>query len=274
MDKIELVATNQDEAKEKAAVQLGVPADQVEIEVLEETKGLFGKPGKVTVSAWAKEAKEEKPKKTAKKKAEPKEEPAAEEAPGEEAAEEKPKAKPASKSKAPKSPKSPDAKETVPEEERKEVIATDEDATYLVDALNHLLETSGLEAKAELSELTGRYVNMQISGTDVGFLVGRRGEVLNAVQYLMNVVAARQLTNGVRVTLEGDNYREKRTKILYKMAEEIATQVKERGEEAVLDALPAFERRIIHQALVDFEGVNTYSEGEEPKRCVVIAPKE
>jgi spoIIIJ-associated protein len=72
--------------------------------------------------------------------------------------------------------------------------------------------------------------------------------------------------------VEGDNYRERRAEMLTNMARQIAEQVVERGEEAVLDALPAFERRVIHQALVDIEGINTYSEGEEPNRCVVIAP--
>jgi spoIIIJ-associated protein len=95
---------------------------------------------------------------------------------------------------------------------------------------------------------------------------------LNALQYLCNVIASRKVTNGIRVTLEGDEYRQRREQILTQMALEVAEEVKKRGEEAVLAPLPAFERRIIHQALVEFAGVETYSEGEEPERCVVIAP--
>ncbi|MEZ5164077.1 MAG: R3H domain-containing nucleic acid-binding protein [Fimbriimonadaceae bacterium] len=140
--------------------------------------------------------------------------------------------------------------------------------------LNSVFEAGDLDASVSCSELNGRYVNLEISGQDVGFLVGRRGEVLNAIQYYMNVVAARKLHNGVRVTLEGDNYREKRATSLSNMAQEIAAEVVKRGQEAVLDPLPAFERRIIHQALSEIEGISTYSEGEEPNRRIVIAPGE
>lgn len=265
MNTIELVATSLDEAKDKAAKQLGVDPASVQIEVLEESKGLFGKPGKLTVKAWADEA------------------PAAEAAPA--AKEEKPKAKPRAKAKkeeepakavveteAPKEEASSDEEES--EDEREPVEASDEDAEKLSGFLQSLMGQADLDVEVSVTGLNGRYVNINLDGADAGFLVGRRGETLNALQYYMNVVAARQLSNGVRVVLEGDNYREKRSNFLTKMAEDIAVQVRERGEEAVLDALPAFERRIIHQALVDFEGVATYSEGEEPSRRVVIAPAE
>ncbi|MCH8979662.1 MAG: hypothetical protein IH945_10540, partial [Armatimonadetes bacterium] len=82
----------------------------------------------------------------------------------------------------------------------------------------------------------------------------------------------RKLGRGVRVVLEGNEYRKKRQEVLTKLATQIAKEVASRGEEAVLDALPAFERRVVHKALSEFEGVKTYSEGEEPERRVVIAP--
>lgn len=263
MNTIELVATSLDEAKEKASSQLGVSPDQVQVEVLEESKGLFGKPGKLTVKAWAE---------------------VSEEAPAVEEEKPKAKAKPAPKAKAEKAPKKESAKASEAKAEASEdqdeesdsapAEATEEDSNKLVAYLETLLEAANLDVAVTASGTNGRYVNINLDGNDAGFLVGRRGETLNALQYYMNVVAARQLQNGVRVVLEGDSYREKRAEFLTKMAEDIATQVKERSEEAVLDALPAFERRVIHQALVDFEGVSTYSEGEEPARRVVIAPAE
>jgi spoIIIJ-associated protein len=76
----------------------------------------------------------------------------------------------------------------------------------------------------------------------------------------------------VRVTLDGNDFRRRREDQLTKLAQSIADQVAKRGEEAVLDALPAFERRIVHKALSEYGGVQTYSEGEEPNRRVVIAP--
>ncbi len=270
MEPIELVATSLAEAHEKAALQLGAPTDQVMVEVLEESKGLFGKPGKVTVRAWVEgggaeadaepEAEtEDEPKPKAKAKAKPKAK-AKEDAPVEAAAED-----PAASSEG-----------DVDEEpgEREVAEASEDDAEKLVKMLQGLMDAADFQIDVKPSGINGRYVNINLDGNDVGFLIGRRGETLNALQYFMNVVAARQLQNGVRVVLEGDNYREKRADFLTKMAQDIAAQVRDRGEEAVLDALPAFERRVIHQALVDYEGVATYSEGEEPGRRVVIAPAE
>ena len=72
--------------------------------------------------------------------------------------------------------------------------------------------------------------------------------------------------------MDGDNYRSEREKTLTEHAISVAEEVKKRGEEAVFKALPAFERRIVHKALIDYAGVKTYSEGDEPERRVVIAP--
>ena len=153
-----------------------------------------------------------------------------------------------------------------------EIAATPEDAAKLGDILELLAKQSGLEAEIVVGELQGKYINLSIDGKEAGYLVGKNGEVLNSLQYLINLIAKQQLGNGVRVTLDGNDYRKKRAESLTALAEKIADKVKERGEEAVLEALPAFERRVIHKALQEIEGVTTYSEGEEPDRRVVIAP--
>jgi spoIIIJ-associated protein len=273
METIEVVASSVEEAIERAAVQLGVEASAVKSEVIDQTKGLFGKPGKVTVKAWAEKVEAPKPK------APPKvveTVPVEEAVVAEEVAEEKPKRRTrVKKEEAEEAPKAEvEASGDAPEEkgEQADVVASEEDAEKLLGVLKSLLAAGDMSAEATISRLNGRYVHIDIDGKDVGFLIGRRGEVLNSIQYLMNVISARHLNNGVRVVVEGDNYRERRAEALSEMAQRIAAQVVERGEEAVLDALPAFERRVIHQALVDFEGISTYSEGEEPDRCVVIAP--
>jgi len=279
METIEIVAANVNDALEKGATQLGVSVSDLGSEVIDETKGLFGKPGKVTVKVWSKAKPKAEPK-AAKKEAPVKVEPAPVEAvvEAEAPAAEEPKKRPARRSR--KEEAAPAAEsngesaksEEKSEEAQAEVVASQEDADKLLGILNHLLQASELDAEAKITALNGRYVHIDIDGQEVGYLVGRRGEVLNSIQYLMNVISARQLNNGVRVVVEGDNYRERRAGALGDMAKRIAAQVIERGEEAVLDALPAFERRIIHQALVEIEGISTYSEGEEPNRCVVIAP--
>ncbi len=282
MEAIELVAANIQEAKELAASKLGVSTDEVTVTVIEETKGLFGKPGKIKVRAEIVKGKA-KP-----KAAKPVKEVAAPEPTPIDAVEAELEA-PAKTARPTRTPRAKVVKEeaavTAPgevsgaedanpstEDVRPPAVASEEDAAHVVGILNSLLEKADLRADATLSNLNGRYINVSIDGKDVGYLVGRRGEVLNALQYLTNVIVSRTMQSGVRVTLDGDNYRRRREEALTQLATEIATQVKERGEEAVLDALPAFERRVVHQALIDFEGVTSYSEGEEPNRRVVIGP--
>lgn len=286
MQSLELTVKSLDEAKQIAAEKFGVDQDKISIDVIEETKGLFGRSTlRVRAEVEAAPARaavqqEEKPaKKPARGKAKPAPEP---EAPAvEEAAApaEEPKAKPAKGRK----PKAEPAKAAAPAasteedgeegEAQVEVNATDADGVQLAEIVNNILELADLEASVKPTSLNGRYVNLEMSGKDTAYLVGQHGEVLNNLQYLVNVIANRKLGNGVRATLDGNHYRSRREEALQKLATSIAEQVRSRGEEAVLDALPAFERRVIHQTLADMEGVMTYSEGEEPMRRVVIAPR-
>jgi spoIIIJ-associated protein len=159
-----------------------------------------------------------------------------------------------------------------PEEE--EVQATQQDADEILAVLETLIDQADLDVQAKVTQFSGRYVNIELDGRDAAFLVGKHGEVLNAFQYLVNIIGSRKSGRSIRATLDGNNYRRRREDQLTVYATRIATEVQNRGEEAVLDALPAFERRIVHKALSTFEGVTTYSEGEEPNRRVVIAPAE
>lgn len=290
MSTIEISAKTLDEAKKNAAEKLGVDVKQLDVTVLEESKGLFGK-STVKIRAEAKEA-AAKPAKAVKAPAKgktTKSEPVVDEVAPVEVEE----AKPAKTTKAPARGKKttkdnaavaaveieekPSKKAAVSEEaegERPEVIATKEDEAKIREIIEQILESGSLEAKISSTELNGKYINVALDGRDVAHLVGKHGEVLNALQYLVNVIVTQQLHNGVRCTIDGNHYREKREEALTKLATNIANEVAKRGEEAVLDALPAFERRIVHKALSVIEGVTTYSEGEEPNRRVVIAPAE
>jgi spoIIIJ-associated protein len=152
------------------------------------------------------------------------------------------------------------------------VVATEQDAERLAELLREIVSSAELDVSVTPAGVSGRYVNLVLDGKDVAFLVGKHGEVLNALQYLVNIIGNRKLTAGVRATLDGNDYRKRREDTLTQLAVNIAAQVKKRGEEAVLDALPAFERRIVHKALSTVTGISTYSEGEEPNRRVIIAP--
>lgn len=253
METIEITAKSVDEAKQTAAQKLGVSESDVEVVVLEETKGLFGK-GSVRVKASTKPAEAEKPKRPSRaKKAEP--------------------VVAVAEVTVPEPPvEAADHDMEAEADEVADVTATQQDADQLTALVNEVLDIAELQATVHPTGINGKYVNLEIDGKDVAYLVGRQGEVLNAFQYLVNVMAAKQYGNGVRVVLDGGNYRKRREEALRRMASQIAEQVIERQEEAVLDALPAFERRVVHQAIVEIAGVTTYSEGEEPNRRVVIAP--
>lgn len=286
METIELTAPTLEDARRQAAAHFGVDPSDVQVTVLEEKKGLFGKAGSVKVKAErttpapAEEAPAPK-KGRAKAKAEPVAAAPVEEAPVEAPAEveeapaPKPargrgKAKPAAAEEAP--VEAAPAEES--EEEASSVVATQEEADKMVAIFNQLFDDGDLRAKAKCVSITGKYINIELDGRDVSYLVGKRGEVLNALQYVGNVIASRQLGTGARVVIDGNSFRAKRTEILEKQARDIAEQVKLNNMEAVLDPLPAFERRIVHQVLSEYPGVQTYSEGEEPGRRVVIAPAE
>ncbi|MEI6511976.1 MAG: R3H domain-containing nucleic acid-binding protein [bacterium] len=118
----------------------------------------------------------------------------------------------------------------------------------------------------------GRYIHIEYSGADCPLLIQHHGEFLDSLQYLMNVILSK-FGGGGRVILDSLTYRKKRADRLRELATSLAEQVKDRQEEAELDPLPAHERRIIHHALLQDDGVQTYSEGNEPNRYVVISPK-
>ena len=275
MQSIEVTGKSVDEATKNAAAKLGVPAGDLTVTVLEETKGLFGKSNvriRAEVSA-PKTAVVEAPASPAVE--------AIAEAFNERPVAEKPakaeRPKRARAGKAAAKTEAPPAEEAATEEFAEEPAAqgpnaTEQDAEQLVGLVRELLDSAGLDVKIKGSSINGRYVNIELDGRDVAHLVGKHGEVLNAMQYLVNIIAGRKFNNGIRATLDGNNYRHRREEALHQLAVRVAEEVKSRGEEAVLDALPAFERRIIHKSLSDYEGVQTYSEGEEPNRRVVIAP--
>jgi len=283
MASIEVTGKSQGEARKIAAEKLGVDESALIVTVLEEvkSKGLFGQ-NRVRIKAEVLDA----PAPVAVVEAPIAEAPVIASAPVEEPIAEAPEAKPTKvRSRAKKVVEDEPASEatettpieaapTAPASPESDVVATQADAERLLAILLKLLNAADLSATGAITGVNGRYVTLALNGKDVSYLVGKHGEVLNALQYLMNIVAGRTLDNGVRTIIDGADYRHKREEALVKLANSIAKEVKARGEEAVLDALPAFERRIVHKTLAEVSGITTYSEGEEPNRKVVIAPVE
>lgn len=266
MQTIEVTGKTLAEATELAASKLGKTEKEIKVTVLEESKGLFGK---TTVRVQA-EVLEAKAKTSGKAVAE-------EKAP---VAEVEKAPKKTTKKKVAESVEAPVEEPAVPAGKIEEVegdgeaVATEDDAAALVGLMDSLMEKGGLDVKIIVKEIQGKYVTVSLDGKDVSYLIGKQGEVLNALQSLVNIMIGRKLDRGFRATIDSGDFRANREKILEKLARSLAEEVVKRQEEAVLDALPAFERRVVHRVLQTLPDVKTYSEGEEPNRHVVIAPRE
>lgn len=158
-------------------------------------------------------------------------------------------------------------------EEAPPYVVTPQVARQVADYVSHFVRRLPLQVHAVLRGSHGRYVEVELVGRDASVLVGKNGEVLDRLQFLLNNIVPRVTEAPVRVVLDGAGWRRRRTERLRNQVIAIANEVKVRGEEAVLPPMPPHERRIVHQALKDDPEVMTYSEGEEPNRYVVISPR-
>ncbi|MGE5590275.1 MAG: RNA-binding cell elongation regulator Jag/EloR [Bacillota bacterium] len=138
--------------------------------------------------------------------------------------------------------------------------------------LQDVSRTIGLDV-----EITTRrdedYIFLDVKGDELGILIGRRGQTLDALQYLTNVAASRASSEKQRIVVDVEGYRRRREETLQRLAERLADKVRRSGQSMELEPMSAHERRVIHLALQDSPYVTTYSEGEEPFRKVVIEAK-
>ena len=142
-----------------------------------------------------------------------------------------------------------------------------------VEVLQEICGACGLAIQPEPKGRHAPYLDVELIGEDVAETLGRHGQSLDALQYLANLIIGRRVGPEVRVILDAGGYRARRSETLTNLAREFAAQVRERQEECELDPLPAHERRIIHNALADDPTIRTYSEGDDPDRRVIIAPR-
>ena len=116
-------------------------------------------------------------------------------------------------------------------------------------------------------------VAVNLRGEDLGILIGKHGQTLDALQYLTNLAANRDAEEKIKFVIDVEEYRRRRAETLTRLAQRLASKVKRMGEPVVLEPMTPHERKIIHMALQDDRRISTYSEGEEPYRKVVIALK-
>ncbi|SIS54578.1 RNA-binding cell elongation regulator Jag/EloR [Salimicrobium flavidum] len=129
----------------------------------------------------------------------------------------------------------------------------------------------GLTVKVE-TKRNSRDIHAEISGNDIAKLIGKRGQTLNALQYLTQVAINRETDQFVSVMLDAEGYRERRKETLKQLAERKAHQALTRSRQVELEPMPSYERKIIHAALHRDSRVETDSAGKEPNRSVVIRP--
>ncbi|AJE10792.1 RNA-binding cell elongation regulator Jag/EloR [Clostridium botulinum] len=138
------------------------------------------------------------------------------------------------------------------------------------DFLESILKSMDVEAKISIKEKKD-VIKIDLSGPDMGIIIGYRGETLDSLQYLISLVINKdQSCDYKRVILDTENYRDKREETLKKLARRLGHKVREAGRPVKLEPMNPYERRIIHSELQNNNYVETYSEGEEPFRKVVI----
>ena len=250
-----------EEAIAAALAELGRSEEEISVEVLERAKsGFFGigaQPAVIRVSYEVPdepaEVKKEAP---APKKAE----------------ERKPEPKKAEKKPAPAPKKTEERKPEPPKAEKKSAPA-DENAEFAAvrGFVSGLMERMGVEADIEITRRDNGGINVNLSGSGMGAIIGRRGETLDAIQHLTNYVVNRDSDKHMHISVDAENYRAKREESLTKLAEKMAEKAIKYKRSMALEPMNSYERHVIHTALQNFDGVTTSSTGVEPNRRVVVS---
>lgn len=164
------------------------------------------------------------------------------------------------------------------EKEREPVERTEEEIEALKASaskfLSEVFHAMDLPVDIKMNyEAEDDVLSITFEGDDMGILIGKRGQTLDSLQYLTSLVVNRTSNQFVRIKLDTENYRERRKETLENLANNIARKVKKTGHAVSLEPMNPYERRIIHSCLQSNRYVETYSEGSEPYRHVVISPK-
>lgn len=147
----------------------------------------------------------------------------------------------------------------------------EESAELLAELLEEVADGLGLDCEVSV-ELREGELRGCVEGADVGLVIGRRGQTIDAVQHLAQRVLFHGGESKVRVVIDADGYRERRARALRQDAADAAEEVLRSGESVELSPMPASERRVVHEHLRDRGDVRTHSEGDEPERYLVVSP--
>jgi spoIIIJ-associated protein len=257
---LEIIAPTVEEAISQGLAELGLTADAVSVEVLDAgTKGFFGL-GKTQVRVRLTVNPDPVSSRDVPAESTPAPKPEAERADISE-----------SRS-APAAPTSPAIRDGEPQPEHDALLDKTES---VISKMLHLLNLQAqVSAHYGSTERDGRHnIHVDIRGSDLSVLIGRRSETLSAFQYIASLIVGKEEQQFVQLTVDVEGYRDRREKQLIQMAKRMADQVVKSGRRQTLEPMPSAERRIIHIALRDHPEVKTESTGEEPYRKVMILPK-
>ena len=268
-DYITVSAKNLDDAITEALIQLGVTSDRLDYIVVEKGSAGFLGIGMKQAVIKARRKPEEKPV----------EEPVKEEVKAEEPekpfkkAEKKPERKTEKKHESFRKPVREEKPEVKSEPKKEVELAKVEPQTietcekFIYDVMN-AMGMEDVKVTSAVDEEGALSINME--GSNMGILIGKRGQTLDSLQYLTNRVANKMQDGYVRVKLDTEDYRRRRKETLENLAKNIASKVKRTRKTVSLEPMNPYERRIIHSALQSDPAVSTHSEGEEPYRRVVV----
>lgn len=138
--------------------------------------------------------------------------------------------------------------------------------------LQDIFDAMNMDVRIDI-ESSDEAIDITLSGDHMGIIIGKRGDTLDGLQYLTSLVVNQETEDYVRVSVDTENYREKRTQALEQLAGRLEKKVAKSGRKYTLEPMNPYERRVIHAALQDSSEVTTYSIGNDPYRKVVITPK-
>ncbi|WP_153126898.1 RNA-binding cell elongation regulator Jag/EloR [Peribacillus tepidiphilus] len=138
--------------------------------------------------------------------------------------------------------------------------------------LKNVSEKMGVNADIKIVR-DGKLVTFHLSGEKIALLIGKRGQTLNSLQYLTQLVANRYSKQYLTIMLDAEDYRQRRNETLVQLADRMAQKVLKTKKEVALEPMPSYERKVIHTALMKYDNLKTYSSGTEPYRHIVISVK-
>ena len=264
METVERSARTVEEAVELALMELNVDRTEVEVETINRGKagflGIGGELARVRVTLKSEGSKpRSKPNNRGKSPRQTR----------------PPRAPRTSKPRASEKPKS--SEKPVTTEQTTEIVNTEEISALAITTVNDILTATNVDVVCNISShhnLAEGTVALELSGSDTGLLIGRRGQTLMSLQFLVNSIVRSKTGENIRIAIDAEGYRDRRENTLKEMAVRVADRVKETGRSITLEPMNAADRRIIHVSLTDYEGVRTESIGEADNRKVEIYPED